>query len=209
VSLLNSIFNKLIQGSVSFFLLGIVYLNLSLFSLNAENKVMEEGRRNARVQATYVIKLVNFIRWETNETIQKEPFKIVVLGDENNGFVESLRFLVAQSQISSNKYSIEVFHFPNSESQAAISMIEKGSQFIYFTNNSELELEDISPIRMTALLISEGRKFVSEQKGCIAFEQSKNRIKMIVNEKCFRRRFLKLSPVLSSLRSVVEVVDPI
>ena len=190
-------------------MLGIVYLNLSLFSLNAENKVMEEGRRNARVQATYVIKLVNFIRWETNETIQKEPFKIVVLGDENNGFVESLRFLVAQSQISSNNYSLEVSHFPNTESQAAISKIEEGCQFIYFTNDSELDLEDIFPIRMTALLISEGRKFVSEQKGCIAFEQSRNRIKMIVNEKCFRRRFLKLSPVLSSLRSVVEVVDPI
>ncbi|MFL2928078.1 MAG: YfiR family protein [Opitutales bacterium] len=182
---------------------------MSLCSLNAENKAMEEGRRNARVQATYVIRLVNFIRWETNETIQEEPFKIVVLGDENNGFVESLRFLVAQSQISSNNYSIEVFHFPNSESQAAISMIEKGSQFIYFTKDSKLELGDVSPIRGTALLISEGRKFVSEQKGCIAFEQSRNRIKMIVNEKCFRRRFLKLSPVLSSLRSVVEVVDPI
>ena len=123
--------------------------------------------------------------------------------------MESLRFLVAQSQISSNNYSIEVFHFPNSESQAAIGKIEEGSQFIYFTKYSELELEDISPIRMTALLISEGRKFVSEQKGFIAFEQSRNRIKMIVNEKCFRRRFLKLSPVLSSLRSVVEVVDPI
>ena len=190
-------------------MLGIVYLNLSLYSLNAENKAMEEGRRNARVQATYVIRLVNFIRWETNETNQKEPFKIVVLGDEDNGFVESMRFLGAQSQISSNDHPIEVFHFPNSESQAAISMIEKGSQFIYFTKDSELELEDISPIRMTALLISEGRKFVSEQKGCIAFEQSRNRIKMIVNEKCFRRRFLKLSPVLSSLRSVVEVVDPI
>ena len=207
--LANFIFNKLFQGSVSFFLLVIVYLNLSLCSLNAENKAMEEGRRNARVQATYVIRLVNFIRWETNETNQEEPFKIVVLGDENNGFVESLRFLVAQSQISSNNYSIEVFHFPNSESQAAIGKIEEGSQFIYFTKDSELELEDISPIRMTALLISEGRKFVSEQKGCIAFEQSRNRIKMIVNEKCFRRRFLKLSPVLSSLRSVVEVVDPI
>ena len=209
MSLLNSIFNKLTQGSVSFFLLGIVYLNLGLYSLNAENKAMAENRKNARVQATYVIRLVNFIRWETNETIQKEPFKIVVLGDENNGFVESLRFLVAQSQISSNDLPIEVFHFPNSESQSAISMIERGSQFIYFTKDSELKLEDIYPVRMTALLISEGRKFVSEQKGCIAFEQSRNRIKMIVNKKCFRRRFLKLSPVLSSLRSVVEVVDPI
>ena len=206
---LNSTFNKLFQGSVSFFLLGIVYLNLGLYSLNAENKTMAEDRRNARVQATYVIRLVDFTRWETNETIQKEPFKIVVLGDENNGFVESLRFLVAQGQISSNNHPIEVFHYPNSKSQSAISMIEKGSQFIYFTKDSELKLEDIYPIRMTALLISEGRKFVSEQKGCIAFEQSRNRIKMIVNEKCFRRRFLKLSPVLSSLRSVVEVVDPI
>jgi hypothetical protein len=170
---------------------------------------MEEGRRNARVQATYVIRLVNFIRWETNETVLKEPFKIVVLGNENNGFVESMRFLVEQSQISSGKHPIEVFHFPNSESQAAISKIEEGSQFIYFTNDSVLGIEDISPIRMTALLISEGRKFVSEKKGCIAFEKTRNRIKMIVNEKCFRRRFLKLSPVLSSLRSVVEVVDPI
>ena len=194
---------------MSFFLLGIVFLNLGLYSLGAENKANQEDRRNARVQATYMIRLVNFIRWETNESIQKEPFKIVVLGDENEGFVESLRFLVAQSKMSSINHPIEVYHFPNSQSQAAISKIEKGSQFIYFTNDSKLKLEDIAPIRMTALLISEGRKFVSEQKGCIAFEQRSNRIKMIVHEKCFRHRFLKLSPVLSSLRSVVEVVSPI
>ena len=194
---------------MSFFLLGIVFLNLGLYSLGAENKANQEDRRNARVQATYMIRLVNFIRWETNGSIQKEPFKIVVLGDENEGFVESLRFLVAQSEMSSINHPIEVYHFPNSQSQAAISKIEKGSQFIYFTNDSKLKLEDIAPIRMTALLISEGRKFVSEQKGCIAFEQRSNRIKMIVHEKCFRRRFFKLSPVLSSLRSVVEVVSPI
>ena len=86
---------------MSFFLLGIVFLNLGLYSLGAENKANQEDRRNARVQATYMIRLVNFIRWETNESIQKEPFKIVVLGDENEGFVESLRFLVAQSEMSS------------------------------------------------------------------------------------------------------------
>ena len=209
MTLLNFIFSKLFQGSVSFFLFGIVFLNLGLCSLGAENKAKQEDRKNARVQATYIIRLVNFIRWETNESIQTEPFKIVVLGDENRGFVESLRFLAAQSEMSSINQPIEVYHFPNSQSQAAISKIEEGSQFIYFTNDSELKLEDITPIRITALLISEGREFVSEQKGCIAFEQTRNRIKMIVHENCFRRRFLKLSPLLSSLRNVVEVVRPI
>ena len=189
-----------------FSLFCIIYLNTALSSLNAGDKDIEEDRRNARVQATYVTRLVGFIRWESNETQEEKAFKIIVLGDEKNGFVESLRFLVKQNELSSNSRQIEVFHFPNSKSRDALNKIKEGAQFVYFTNDCELRIQDISPIRVTALLISEGREFVSEQNGCIAFEKTRNRIKMIVNETCFRRRFLKLSPVLSSLRSVVEVV---
>ena len=85
----------------------------------AQKKVSEQDRRNARVQATYIARLVTFIRWEQNETEEIKDFKIVVIGDENLGLVQSLNFLVEQSNLSSDGPPVSVIHYPNSESKAA------------------------------------------------------------------------------------------
>lgn len=175
-------------------------------ALCGESKKVEEDRRNARVLATYVTRLVQFIRWDSNSTQQSDSFKIVVLGNENVGFTQSLKFLVSQSNLNSNGHAVTVAHFLNSQREDALKYIKSGVHFIYFTQDSDLTVSELEPIRNGAMFLAEGRSFVVEGSGCIGFEKTRNRIKLVVNEDCFRRRFAKVDPVLASLRSVVEVV---
>ena len=90
----------------------------------------------------------------------------------------------------------------------ALDFINTGVHFIYFTQDCKYTMDDVLPFRKGALYISEGRDFVVVDKGCIAFERTRNRLKLVVNETCFRRKFAKVNPVLTSLKSVVEVISP-
>ena len=108
-----SIFKKIIRVSSLLILLSFICLNMVSSHALAQNKSTAEDRRNARVQATYITRLVKFIRWEGNSTAEQESFKIVVLGDENLGLVKSLNFLVEQSNLSADGHPVKVFHFPN------------------------------------------------------------------------------------------------
>ena len=207
MSLFKSIFNRIARVSTLLILLGVISANIGFFDVSAQNKSTEEDRRNARVQATYITRLVKFIRWEGNSTNEEESFKIVVLGNENIGFVKSLSFLVEQSSLKADGHPVEVFHFTNAQKKDALEFINRGVHFIYFTPDCRYTMADIFPFRKGALYISEGRDFVVMDKGCIAFERTRNRLKLVVNETCFRRKFAKVNPVLTSLRSVVEVVN--
>ena len=205
---LHSRFKKLAKASWQLVLLLVVCSNFAIFELNAQSKVSDEDRRNARLQATYIVRLVTFISWDENSTQTTIPFKIVVLGDEKVGFANSLKFLIDQGNIKSEGRDVEVFSFPNAESKKALKFIKDGVNFIYFTKDSLLNSEDILPVRGEAMFLAEGRDFVAKNQGCIAFESIRNRLKLVVNETCFRRKFAKVNPVLTSLKSVVEVVKP-
>ena len=208
MSLFKNRFKYYLRASVLLVLFATICLDLGSLSASGQNRASEQDRRNARVQASYITRLVKFIRWDDNRTAESKKFKIVVIGDENLGLVQSLEFLVQQSNLSAGSLPVQVIHYPNSQADEALEFINKGTEFVYFTRDCLLTTQDVTPIRNGALMISEGREFVENQKGCIAFEQTRNRIKLIVNENCFKRRFAKLDPVLTSLRSVVEVVDP-
>ena len=123
MSLFKSIFNRIARVSTLLILLGVISLNIGFFDVSAQSKPTEEDRRNARVQATYITRLVKFIRWEGNSTNQDESFKIVVLGNENLGFVRSLTFLVEQSNLSAEGHPVEVFHFSNDKMKDALKFI--------------------------------------------------------------------------------------
>ena len=189
-------------------LLTFICLNMVSSHVLAQNKSSVEDRRNARVQATYIARLVKFIRWEENSTAEQESFKIVVLGNENLGLVKSLNFLVEQSYLSADGHPVKVFHFPNRKFDNGLKFIKRGVHFIYFTQDCKYTLDDVLPFRKGALFLSEGRDFVVHNNGCIAFEKTRNRVKLVVNDTCFKRKFAKVNPVLTSLKSVVEVVRP-
>lgn len=190
----------------------LAVLVLGLFSgieeVLAAKRNMDEERRNARLQATYITRLVKFIRWDDSSGEFKEPFNIVVLGNDDVGFVQSLKFLVDEGDVTVDDRPVVVKHFTNSQSKEALEFVEKGVEFIYFITNSSLNVSNIMPIRKGAMFIAEGRGFVENESGCIAFVKTRNRMKLVFNETCFKRKFAKVSPVLTSLKSVVEVVKP-
>jgi len=190
----------------------LAVLVLGLFSgveeVFADKRNMDEERRNARLQATYITRLVKFIRWDDSSGGPKKPFSIVVLGNDDVGFVQSLKFLVNEGDVTVDDRPVVVKHFTNSQSKEALEFVEKGVEFIYFTTNSSLNVSNIMPIRKGAMFIAEGRGFVENESGCIGFVKTRNRMKLVFNETCFKRKFAKVSPVLTSLKSVVEVVKP-
>ena len=60
-------------------------------NFKVEASTIEQQRREARVQATYLTHLVNFTTWSEEHLPEKgESTKILVLGQEKNGFVASL-----------------------------------------------------------------------------------------------------------------------
>ena len=92
----------------------VVFVFLGVFSgineVFAAKRNIEEERRNARLRATYITRLVKFIRWDENSTHSSKPFNIIVLGNEDVGFVQSLEFLVKYGNLSVNGRSVIVSH---------------------------------------------------------------------------------------------------
>ena len=136
-------------------------------------------------------------------------YQLPALMSEGTAIVVSPLIALMKNQVDAIRQVSEsdsVAHFLNSQREDALRYIKSGVHFIYFTQDSDLTVSELKPIRNGAMFLAEGRSFVVDGSGCIGFEKTRNRIKLIVNEHCFRRRFAKVDPVLTSLRSVVEVV---
>ena len=83
-------------------------------------KASEEERRTARVQATYLSHLVNFTRWEKRHLPEEnEAPKIIVVGNESRGFVDSLEFLIKQNALRIEGELVEFQYFDNSRNKEA------------------------------------------------------------------------------------------
>ena len=87
-----------------------------LTPIAAKNATSDDKRRIGRVQATYLTHLINLTQWNKDHlpTPSQSP-KIVILGDEENGFTESLEFLLEQSGIGIGGNKIEILHFRNGD----------------------------------------------------------------------------------------------
>ena len=73
---------------------------------------LEQDRKTARVQATYLTHLVNFTYWQEGHLPESgESPKVVILGGESRGFVQSLRFLVRQRALKISGQLVELHHF--------------------------------------------------------------------------------------------------
>ena len=171
-------------------------------------KASEEERRTARVQATYLSHLVNFTRWEERHlpTGNQSP-KIVVVGNESRGFVDSLQFLIRQNALKIEGQLVEFKHFDNSKKDEAREMLKnKGAQLVYVLPDSSFTPQEINELTESAVVFGEGRNFVTEKGGDVSFVTVRNRVKLVVSEKYFRRTSPKLSSKLVNLKSVVEII---
>ena len=150
MSFITSRFKQKLRARRSFVLLGGLFLLLGFgtSSLQAQStRASEEERRTARVQATYLTHLVNFTRWEERHLpAEGESPKIIVVGNESRGFVDSLEFLIKQNALRIEGELVEFNYFDNARKDEAMEMLKsKGAQLVYVLSNSSftpLEIND-------------------------------------------------------------------
>lgn len=188
----------------------VVFLFLSVFSgivsMDAQSGLLEEKRRVGRVQATYLNHLINFTQWDKADLpVGGKTAKILILGNEDNGLIESFRFLAEHSQLQIGGNEVSILHFKNSEKKSAKLAFESNPQVILILSSATYNLEELKKITPSSLYIGNYKTFVTEQEGDIAFYLQKNRVRLIVDQVAFKRTSPKLSSQISTLRNVVEV----
>ena len=210
MSFFTSRFKQKLRARRSFVLLGglALLLGFGTSSLQAQSaRASEEERRTARVQATYLSHLVNFTRWEERHLPKENQSpKIIVVGNESRSFVDSLQFLIRQNALKIEGQLVEFKHFDNSKKDEAREIIKQGCQLVYVLPGSSFTPHEINELSESAVVFGEGRNFVTEKGGDVSFVSVRNRVKLVVSEKYFRRTSPKLSSKLVNLKSVVEII---
>tara|TARA_B100000886_G_scaffold321066_1_gene263007 strand:+ start:96 stop:734 length:639 start_codon:yes stop_codon:yes gene_type:complete len=176
-------------------------------NFKVEASTIEQQRREARVQATYLTHLVNFTTWSEEHLPEKdESPKILVLGQEKNGFVASLEYLISQSNVEVGGKPVEFEHIESRDQKLIKSKLIKGYQVVFLMRKSVLSPQEIRNLCPSAVVFGFGRQFVTTKGGDVAFISERNRVKLILSDQYFRRTSPKLSSKIANLKSVVEIV---
>jgi len=103
---------------------------------------------------------------------------------------------------------VELHHFDIGQETEAEKMLSGGCQVVFLLGNSSFSPAQVRSLTTHAVIFGEGRGFVTEKSGDVSFIVSRNRVKLVVSEKYFRRTSPKLSSKLANLKSVVEIHPP-
>jgi len=176
-------------------------------NFKVEASTVEQQRREARVQATYLTHLINFTTWsEEHLPGTGESPKILVLGQEKNGFVASLEYLISQTKVEVGGKPVEFEHIESQDQKLLKSKLRKGCQVVFVMPNGVLSPKEIRNLCPSAVVFGFGRQFVTNRSGDVAFVSERNRVKLVLSDQYFRRTSPKLSSKISNLKSVVEIV---
>jgi len=188
-----------------FFGFALLCSGTCLFAQKSNSSASE--RRSVRVQATYLAHLVRFTHWDQNHLPEGNASpQIVIVGDDDGGFVESLEFLLGQGGLKIDGRKVRLQYFDRSREAEARKMIRDGCQLVYVLPSSSFSARQINALTESAVVFGEGRDFVNEDQGDVAFISSRNRVKLVVSEKYFKRTSPKLSSKLVNLKSVVDII---
>ena len=184
----------------------VFFFGMSM-NFKVEASTIEQQRREARVQATYLTHLVNFTNWSEEHLPSKGKFpKILVLGKEKNGFVASLKYLISQSKVEVGGKPVEFEHLAIQNQKRIKSKLREGCQVVFVMPGSVLGPKEIRKLCPSAVVFGFGREFVTRKDGDVAFVSERNRVKLVLSDQYFRRTSPKLSAKIANLKSVVEIV---
>ena len=187
--------------------LGLFSVFLGVDSVLANPGLVAEKRKVTRVQAVYLKHLINFTHWDARDLPgQTKPAKILLLGEDENGMVETFQYLVSESKLKIGGRSVEVIHFKNPLVPDAIKELEADPSVIFLLPKSNSQVKKIRDLSPKSLLVGNGRDLVEKQQADIAFTISKNRVRLVIRKKTFTRKSPMLSSRISALRNVVEVI---
>jgi hypothetical protein len=190
-----------------FLVLGVFSVFLGVDSVLANPGLVAEKRKVTRVQAVYLKHLINFTHWDARDLPGPTKLaKILLLGEDKNGMVETFQYLVSESKLKIGGRSVEVIHFKNPLATDAIKELEANPSVIFLLPKSNPQAKKIRDLSQKSLLVGNGRDLVEKQLADIAFTISKNRVRLVIRKQSFTRKSPMLSSRISNLRNVVEVI---
>ena len=101
-------------------LLGFAVLSLGLVSEVSFGQPIEQERKLARLEATYISHLSKYIQWDDNSS--GSSLKIIIHGDDRVKFKDTLEYVM---KISSPELAFELLEFSNKQTDKALLEIRK------------------------------------------------------------------------------------
>lgn len=187
------------------FVLILCVLGSSLPRLQAFTN--DQERREARVQATYLTHLINFTIWSKEHLPRdNQSPTILVLGNEDSGFVASLDYLISQTRVRIGGKIAKFSHLNNAKVSEAKVQLKQGVQVVFLMPGAKFTADEVRALSPSAVIFGFGRNFVLKNGGDVAFVSERNRVKLVLSEVYFRRTSPKLSSKIANLKSVVEII---
>ena len=185
-----------------FALLVVAILILGIGSSYTFGQSAEQSRKLARLEATYLTHLTNYVQWDRQDTQTK--LKIIVHGDDRFKFSETLRFAM---KISTPQTTVEILSFSNAQQQAALNEASKGFNFLVLLNNSSMSGVPLSELKDKGVIVVHGQNRLNSSPAQVAFEYNQNRVRMLIDRKAIVGQKNRISSKLAELKSAVRVVD--
>ena len=134
-------------------LLGFAVLSLGLVSELSFGQPIEQERKLARLEATYISHLSKYIHWDDNSS--GSSLKIIIHGDDRVKFKDTLEYVM---KISSPELALEILEFSNNQTDRALLEINKGFNCLILLQNSSMNAEQLSGMEKLGVVIVHGKK---------------------------------------------------
>ena len=205
---IKSRFIRFLKGGYFYAVFGILVLVAGVTNVSSMSNSRDEQRRVAAIKATYLTHLINFTHWNKESTINNKTLpKILIIGKDSHGLVESFRFLADRTKLSIQNREVEILHFEKESISECLKLVRSiKPKVIFLLPSSQLQIKEVRKLSLDSLIIGNGPSEVLKNGADISFVYSKNRVRLSVSEKLFTGESPKLSSRLSILRNVLEII---
>ena len=183
-------------------LLGFAVLILGLVKEISFGQPIEQEKKLARLEATYLSHLSKYIQWDENSS--KSNFKIIIHGDDRAKFVDTLEYVF---KISNPELASGILEFSNNQTDAALLEINKGFNFLIILQNSSMKAEQLSGMEKLGVVVVNSEKLFKSSNAQIAFEHSQNRVRLLIDRYYIGEKRNQISAKLADLKSAVKVIN--
>lgn len=183
-------------------LVGFAVLGLGLVTERSFGQPIEQEKKLARLEATYLSHLSKYIQWDENSS--NSDFKIIIHGDDRAKFKDTLEYVM---KISNPELASDIIEFSNNQTDAALLEINKGFNFLIILQNSSMKAEQLSGMEKLGVVIVNSEKLFKSSNAQIAFDHSQNRVRLLIDRYYIGEKRNQISSKLADLRSAVKVIN--
>ena len=196
-------FQNFAHRAMQHFALSVVaVLSFGISSNYAFGQSAEQSRKLARLEATYISHLTKYVHWDRYSL--NTDLKIIVHGNDQFKFEDTLNYVM---KISGDDKKVKVLAFNNSQMDAALSEARKGFNFFILLRNSSIKPEQFAGMEELGVIIVHGDDLLKSSNAQIGFENSQNRVRLLIDRNAIGKKKNQISSRLADLKSAVKVVN--